>query len=229
MNTAEAKKLRLAELEEERKALLAEVQDDREAYKKLVEERVPVVVKQLIETENQLIEAKRNVFESLRDIVELKASVYGIKDGQQSHTFRSGDHVVEIGYRVNDAWDDTVSTGIAKVNNVIKGFAKDAESHLLVDTILKLLKRDKKGNLNASRVLELKQLADQYNNSELSDGVDIIMKAHAPSRSNWFVSAEQPDDVHGTRPICLSISSAPFPEGYNFDFMSNENTGVNEQ
>lgn len=222
MNTTELKKQRLAQLEEERKALIAEVECDREAYKKLVEERVPEVVKNLIETEQNLVNAKKNVFESLRDIVELKASVYGVKDGQQSHTFRSGDFVVEIGFRVNDAWDDTASTGIAKVNNVIKSFAKDDESKMLVETIMKLLKRDKKGNLNASRVLELKSLADQYNNAELSDGVDIIMKAYKPSRSNWFVTAEQPCSTHGTKPVSLSISSVPFPEDFSFDFMTNE-------
>jgi hypothetical protein len=228
MNTTEEKKQRLADLEAERKALLAEVEGDREAYKRLVEERVPDVVNNLIETENALVNAKKNVFEALRDIVELKASVYGVKDGQQSHTFRSGDYVVEIGFRVNDAWDDTASTGIAKVNNVIKSFAKDVESKMLVDTIMKLLKRDKKGNLNASRVLELKSLADQYNNSELSDGVDIIMKAYKPTRSNWFVTAEQPCVTHGVKPVALSISSVPFPSDFNFEFMSNENQISNE-
>jgi hypothetical protein len=217
----EQKKQRLEELEKERKDLMEDVQSDRVAYKALVEERIPLVVMKLIALEAKLTESKKEVFESLKDIVELKSAVYGVKDGQQSHTFRSGDFVVEIGFRLNDAWDDTASAGIAKVNNVIRDFVKDAESKLLVDTIMKLLKRDKKGNLNASRVLELKQMADEFNNIELSDGVDIIMKSHSSSRSNWFVAAEQPCPTHGTKSIGLSISTVPFPEGFTFDFMSN--------
>lgn len=216
---------RLKKIEAERQELLKKMDQDREAYKQLVADRVPLVVAKLIKIEAQLIEAKAEVFQSFKDIIELKAAVFGVKDNQQSHTFRSGNNVIKIGFRVNDGWDDTATAGIAKVNNFISSLTSDndPDKKKLVSGILKLLKQDKKGNLNPSRILDLQQMAKEYNDPEFTDGVNIIMNAHQPTRSVWFIEAEQPDEVRGTRPIDLSISAVGFPEGFNFDFV-NENT-----
>ena len=222
MNTTADRAKRLQELEQERLELLNQQNQDREAYKKLVEEKVPLVVANLVAVEKQLIAAKAEVFSAFKDIIELKASVFGVKDNQQSHTFRSGDNVVKIGYRINDGWDDSVTSGIEKVQNFIQklGNTDDNEKENMVSAILRLLKADKKGNLNASRVLELQQMAKEFNDAELLDGVSIILDSHQPTRSVWFIEAEQPDEVKGTRPIGLAISSVGFPEGFNFDFLS---------
>jgi len=215
-----ATKERLRELEAERQALLEKENQDRAAYKLLVAERVPGVVQELIDLEEQLIKKKAEVFNAFRDIIELKQEVYGVKGQQQSHTFSSGDYSIELGYRVNSGWDDTVKVGVAKVHEFIESQASDEKSKRLVSAILKLLKPDKQGNLNPSRVLDLKQLSDEWGATELMDAVDIIVKAHQPQKSNWFVVAKQPDEVFGTRPVGLSMSSVDFPEGFSFNFVN---------
>ena len=50
-----------------------------------------------------------------------------------------------------------------------------------------LLKKDKNGNLKASRVLELKKIAKQVGDSEFIDGVKIIEAAYRPNKSSTFI------------------------------------------
>jgi hypothetical protein len=60
---------------------------------------------------------------------------------------------------------------------------------MLVDGITALLKPDRHGNLKASRVLDLQQLAKKHPEPLLVDGVEIIIAGHRPVRSNWFIEA----------------------------------------
>ena len=43
--------------------------------------------------------------------------------------------------------------------------------------MLRLLSKDKQGNLNASRVLQLERMADESDNDQFKEGVKIIKKA----------------------------------------------------
>lgn len=45
-----------------------------------------------------------------------------------------------------------------------------------------MLKEDKNGNLNAKRVLELRQIAMEVNDDELNEAVEIIEKAYNPQK-----------------------------------------------
>lgn len=211
---------RLKEIEAERQQLLAQTQADRDAYKALVEERVPEVVKCLMNLEASLILSKAEAFNAFRDIIQLKQEVYGVKEQQQSHTFTSGDYSIQLGYRVLAGWDDTVNIGVAKVKKFITSQVDDEKTKHLVSGILRLLKTDKQGNLNPARVMEMKQLAEEWGDIELMDGVDIIMKAHKPHKSNWYIEARKPDSLLGSKAIGLSIQSVEFPEGFEFSFVN---------
>ncbi|MGQ2119123.1 DUF3164 family protein, partial [Ornithobacterium rhinotracheale] len=68
------------------------------------------------------------------------------------------------GFRIIDGWDDTVTAGIDKVREFIASLAKDEATGKLVRAVNQLLKKDAKGNLKASRVLELTKLAEDFNN-----------------------------------------------------------------
>lgn len=209
------------------KAKQNQTDQDRQAYKDLVATTVPSAVQRLTEVSTLLIEAKQQTFDYFRGILELKASVYGVdkkdrKNPQQSHTFSTDKHSITIGYRVNDGWDDTVSEGEEKVNSFIASLAQDANSAKLVQTIFKLLKKDQKGNLRASRVLELEQLAQEFNNAEFTDGVKTIRNAYKPVRSCWFIEAYTINEINEKVSIPLSISTVDFPEGFEFDFLSSE-------
>lgn len=195
---------------------------DRTAYKELVEQTVPKAIFKLAIASETLSNAKTEAFQYFEDILKLKAEVFGIKEKQQSHTFSFDGGEVQIGYRITDGWDDTVNAGIAKVEKYISSLAKDNETAALVDMVFNLLKKDAKGNLKGSRVLELQKLTAKFNNEDFTDGVDIISKAYKPVRSVWFVEASLIDENKKKTPIPLSMSSVDFSKGYKFEFYNEQ-------
>ncbi|WP_086984860.1 DUF3164 family protein [Elizabethkingia miricola] len=202
----------------ELKASLAEKEqrkaEDRKAYKESVNEAVPVFIKILKAISRDLSRAKKEIFEGLKFLLDLKAEAFDIKQGQQTHTFSDdkGNSIV-YGFRVIDDWDDTVNAGIDKIKTVIDGLANDENSAKLVNAVNRLLKKDAKGNLKASRVLELERLADDFNDEKFFDAVDIIKKAYKPVRSAFFIEAYETDAQGKKQSISLSITSVDFPEG----------------
>lgn len=196
----------------------AKKENDRQAYKELVEQTVPKAIFKLSLASEMLSNAKTEAFKFFEDILKLKADVYGIKEKQQSHTFSSEGSEITIGYRVTDGWDDSVSAGIAKVEKYISSLAKDDSTAALVDIVFNLLKKDAKGNLKGSRVLELQKLTKKIEDAEFSDGVNIISDAYKPVRSVWFVEASLIKEDASKVPIPLSASSVDFSQGYKFDF-----------
>lgn len=195
---------------------------DREAYKELVKEIVPKAIFKLASASEILSNAKTETFQFFENILKLKASAYGIKEGQQTHTFSTDKGEITIGYRINDGWDDTVNSGIAKVEKYIASLSNSEETAALVDMVFNLLKKDAKGNLKGSRVLELQKLTKKINNEDFTDGVNIISESYKPIRSVWFIDANIIDDNGNKTPIPLSISSVDFSEGYSFNFYNDE-------
>lgn len=206
----------------ELKEALAKVESkkdlDRQAYKELVEQAVPKAIFTLCAASEMISNAKTQAFQFFEDILKLKADVYGIKEKQQSHTFSVKGGEITIGYRVTDGWDDTVSAGIAKVEKYISSLGTDASTTALVEIIFSLLKKDAKGNLKSSRVLELQQLTKKINDEEFTDGVNIISEAYKPIRSVWYIEATIIADDGTRTPIPLSASSVDFSQGYKFNF-----------
>lgn len=218
-NTLDITKLSAAELKAELKRREAAIQEDRKAYKELVNETVPGLIKRLKWISEILQTAKVDTFRGVTDLMELKEKAYGIKDEQRSHTFTTeeGDSIT-LGVRVNDGWDDTVGSGIAKVNKFLESKAKDEDSALLVKTINRLLKKDAKGNLKSSRVVELSNLAEEFDDPEFSDGVRIIRAAYKPVESVHFIEATTKSIEGKDESIPLAISSVKFPEGTELPF-----------
>ncbi len=209
---------------EQLKAALAKIEakkdQDREAYKALVAETVPKAIFKLCKASEIISDAKTETFKFFEDILDLKNKVYGLKEKQQSHTFSTDREEIQIGYRINDGWDDTVTAGIEKVQNYITSLATNEETAALVKIVFNLLKKDAKGNLKGSRVLELQQLTKDFNNEEFTDGVGIIAAAYKPVRSSWFIEASLINEDGSKTSIPLSMSSADFLSGYKFEFFS---------
>ncbi|MFL0104943.1 DUF3164 family protein [Tenacibaculum maritimum] len=219
-------RINLSEISEsELKAALKQKKEarnnDRKAYKDLVKQELPEALQRLKNLSDHISLIKTEVFTGLQALLEMKKEVFGIKDNQQSHTFsiENGDSLT-LGYRVTDGWDDTVNEGIAKVSEFIGSLAKDENSAKLVATINKLLKKDAKGNLKANRVVELQNLADEFDNDSFNDGVEIILKAYKPQKSCYFIDATTIDMQGKKQNIPLSISSVGFKEGANVQFSS---------
>lgn len=198
---------------------------DRSAYKELVEQTVPKAVFKLCAASEILSNAKTEAFKFFEDVLKLKAEVYGIKEKQMTHTFSDNKSEITIGYRINDGWDDTVNAGVAKVEKFISSLAKDKETAALVSIVFNLLKKDAKGNLKGSRVLELQKLTKDFNDEEFTDGVNIIADSYKPVKSVWFIEAALINEDGSKTSIPLSMSSVEFSQGYTFNF----NTDTDDQ
>ncbi|MRJ10468.1 DUF3164 family protein [Ornithobacterium rhinotracheale] len=193
-------------------------EEDRKAYKALVNENIAPIVQDLRAISELLAKAKFTAFDSLKMLLEAKNEAFGVKDSQQSHTFSDDKgNSITYGFRVIDNWDDTVTAGIEKVRDFLQSLAKDDNSANLVKVIQRLLKQDSKGNLKASRVIELTKLAEEINNGEFIDAVNIIRQAYKPQRSAFFIDASFTDAQGKRVSVPLSISAVDFPEGTNVD------------
>ncbi len=202
------------ELQNELKKRQDKQENDRKAYKQMVNEQLPKIMIDIQKSSSLLSATKLKVFESLKTLLDFKMDVYDVRATQQSHTFSDahGNSIV-YGFRTVDKWDDTVNEGISKVNNFIGSLAKDDDTARLVGMINNLLKKDSKGNLKANRVLELIQLADDFDNADFTDGVNIIRKAYKPEKSAYFIEAYYLNAQGKKKTVPLSISAVDFPEG----------------
>lgn len=216
--SADLRKLSLEDLKQEMERRQKAQEESRDTYKALVQETLPKAIYKLSHVSEQLSNAKTEIFKYFESILEIKKDIYGIKEKQQTHTFSTEREEITLGYRVNDGWDDTVNTGIAKVNEYIQSLSKDKETAALVAMIFSLLKKDAKGNLKGNRVLELQKLAKDINNEEFTDGVKIIANAYKPVRSVWFIDASLIKEDGSKVSIPLNISAVDFAEGYKFEY-----------
>jgi hypothetical protein len=175
-----------------KKAKEEEKRQERETYKQLVSETVDVVFPDLFSESKKLAALKQGVYDRFHEALSLKAQIYGAKDEQRSHTFMNvaGTSRIMLGNYVTDDYDDTVEDGITIVKEFLQSLAKDEQSGALVNTILRLLSRDMKGNLKASRVLQLRRTAEELGNERLLEGVRIIEESYLPAVSKQFVRAE---------------------------------------
>lgn len=209
--TPEQLELLKAQIAESEKAKKEKKEKERETYKQLVNNTVPDVFEHLKNVSQYLASAKNKAFADMQTLVDMKYELFKVKETQQSHTFTTDDnrYSIKLGYRIVDGWDDTVNSGVAKVKEYLKSLAKDAETASLVDIILGLLKPDSKGDLKASRVLELRKHAERLKNDDLTDAVDIINKAYKPKRTCSFVEAVWQDENGKEHSLPLSMSSVP--------------------
>lgn len=220
MTAIDISKMSEAELKAALKAKQEQRSTDREAYKNLVDETVPSLLEKIKDLSILLSEVKADIYSAFEDLLKLKFDIYDVKEEQQSHTFTTSKSnlSISIGYNVNDGWDDTVNSGIAKINEYIKSLANDGNKDTIT-IINQLLKRDDKGHLKSSRVLELAALATKLQNPIFSDAVEIIKNSYRPQRSSFFVKAWEVDKAGNKVYFPLSISSVPFPADFDYSFV----------
>lgn len=182
-----------------------------ETFNKMIDEQVSMAIPEIQQVSVDLGVLKRTIFSNFKVLLDMKKDVMKMtKDNQCSHTFttKDGKARIELGCYTLDNYKDTVNDGIALIKEYIKGLAKDKETQSLVDMVLKLLSKDQKGNLKASRVLQLRQIADEINDERFSEGVEIIMDAYAPIQSKQFVRAWVKGENGEWVNIPLSITDA---------------------
>ena len=185
------------------------VKVNRASYKKLASDTVKELFKPLLGLSKHNQNVKKLVFDSFQAVLDMKSEIYGIKEGQQSHTFtdEEGTISIKMGFRVTDAYDDTFSIGMMKVNNYMVRLAGTEGGERIQRIISALMKTDAKGNPKPSRVLELRQYANEEQDEELNDGVHIIEESYKPVKSCQFVEVKYKDADNNWQPLPLSISA----------------------
>ena len=182
-----------------------------DTFNAMIDEQIACTIPELKDISEQLSTVKKIVFENFRALLDMKKDIMKMtKDGQRPHTFTTSDGQsrIELGFYQIDNYRDTVNDGIALVKDYITSLAETDETKALVDMVLKLLSKDQKGNLKASRVLQLRQIAEQINNDRFTEGVEIIMNSYAPIASKQFIRAFIKGEDGEWLPIPLSITDA---------------------
>lgn len=197
--------------EMEKKERMQRRKENREAYARLVDEQISLAIPELQSLSEEMRTVKQAVTENFRTVLQMKADVMELnkEGGQHSHTFTNSDATMRItlGSNTIDAYRDTVEDGIAMVKQYISGLAKDEETRALVSMILKLLAKDKSGQLKASRVIQLRQMAEKVEDERFLEGVRIIEESYQPTETKQFIRAEVKDEETGAwRQIPLSVT-----------------------
>lgn len=177
----------------EAKAKEEQLKKAKDDYRKLVNDTVNTNFERLTETSEILKNCKHLALEDFKTIIDMKSELFKVKDNQQSHSFINEDGTVRIivGNYINDGYRDTVNEGISMVRECIADLAKDEESQVLVDAIMNLLAKDKSGNLNAKKVVQLVNVADKVKNPKFREGVNIIREAYTPTVSKRYIRCER--------------------------------------
>lgn len=179
--------------EKEKKRREEERREQRRQYAGMVDDEISVTIPQLRELSEQIKLVKETIFGNFEAILRMKSEMTGVaSDGQNSHTFTNSDSTLRVILGVNtiDGYRDTVEDGIAMVKAYIESLAKDETSKALVNAVLRLLSRDQSGNIKASRVLQLRKMAEETGNERFIEGVQIIEESYQPTATKKYIRAE---------------------------------------
>lgn len=195
-----------------KKAAEEKAKADREQYKQLVDEEIERSIPVLQSISEQIKDSKQAVLDNFKTILEMKGEIFKtkVKDDQRSHTFTNseGNKRITLGVYVTDGYRDTVKEGIDMVEDYISGLANDEKTQALVSMVLRLLARDAKGTLKASRIIQLRKIADEMGAEEMLQGVKIIEEAYQPAVSKQFIRAEVKTEGGMWNPIPLGMTES---------------------
>lgn len=208
MTVEEERQFEAFKLAKAKKEAEARKKADRQAYADLVDDAIEQAMPILVELSEDIARLKGRVLEQFRDALEVKVSIFGVRVDQRSHTFTNsaGTGRVILGHCVVDDYRDTVNEGIAMVEEYLKSLARDKDSEALVGAVLRLMSRDNKGTLKASRVLQLRKMAEESGDERFMEGVRVIEESYAPGTSKSFIRAERKDKNGKWRPIPLGMT-----------------------
>ncbi len=193
MTAEERQEFEAYRAEKQKKEAVAQRKQQRENYASMVDDELRATLPVLQELSEQIKTVKNTVFGNFDAILKMKSEVLGLtKDDQRSHTFTTSDSKLRLTLGVNtiDGYRDTVEDGIAMVKAYIESLAKDETSKALVNAVLRLLSRDQSGNIKASRVLQLRKMAEETGNERFIEGVQIIEESYQPTATKKYIRAE---------------------------------------
>ncbi len=211
MSAEEAAQYEAFKAQQVKKEAAEKAKRDRQTYSQMVDEEIEKIIPVLTALSGDIKDTKATVLSNFDSILTMKSEVLRLtKDDQKSHTFTNtaGNKRITIGRYVTDGWKDTVEDGITIVKESALSLIKDNDTKALVNQILRLIARDKTGNLKAAKVLELRKMAEELHNDRMNEGITIIEEAYLPSLSKTFVRAEYKNENSAWINIPLGMTEA---------------------
>lgn len=199
--------------EKQKKEAAEKAKQARETYKEMVDEAISDSMNALSPLSGEIARIKAEVMARFREALSLKGELFEVATDQRSHTFTNSTSTarIHLGVYVTDGYRDTVNEGIGMVKEYIEGLAKDDASRALVKAVLRLLSRDQAGNLKASRVLQLRKMAEDSGDDRFMEGVKIIEESYQPNISKQYIRAEVKDPVTGAwKSVPLGMTEAEY-------------------
>ena len=209
MTAEERKDYEAFKAERERRRAAEQRKEQRRQYADMVDDEIATTIPQLRCLSEQIKLVKETIFGNFEAILRMKTEITGVaRNDQTSHTFTNSDGTLRVVLGVNtiDGYRDTVEDGIAMVKGYIESLAKDDATKALVNAVLRLLSRDGQGNIKASRVLQLRKMAEDSGDERFLEGVRIIEEAYQPTVSKKFIRAQYKDDKGAWRYIPLGMT-----------------------
>ncbi|MBD5337697.1 MAG: DUF3164 family protein [Bacteroides sp.] len=197
MSAEERREYEAFKAEREKKRREEERRQQRQAYAELVDCEIAAAIPLLRQVSETLKKVKDAIFGNFQTILKMKAEILGTaRDDQYSHTFTNSDSSLRIilGANCIDGYRDTVEDGVAMVKSYIESLAKDEATKALVNAVLRLLSRDGQGNIKASRVLQLRKMAEDSGDERFLEGVRIIEESYQPTISKKYIRAQYKND-----------------------------------
>lgn len=212
MTDAEFQEFQAYRAEKARKEAEQRRKQLREDYARMVDEEIEAAMPELQSVSQDIKTIKGKVIDNFQAVIGIKRELLQMKDQDmpRSHTFTNsaGDKKIILGNYVTDGYRDTVEEGIAKVREYIESLASDEKSKALVGMVMRLLSRDSKGTLKASRIVQLRKIADETGAPEFMEGVRIIEESYQPAVSKTFVRAEYKDEKGIWRQVPLGMTES---------------------
>ena len=199
---------------QERRRAEEKAREMREQYRAMVDEEIESAIPELLAISGDIRTVKGRVLDNFRAVLDMKREMFrlakGTESDNRSHTFTNsaGDKRVTIGVYVTDGYLDTAEEGIAMIREYIGSLATDEKSRALVDMVLRLLAKDNKGTLKASRIIQLRRIAESSGDRRFIDGVRIIEDAYSPAVSRTYIRAEYKDGNGVWRCIPLGMTES---------------------
>lgn len=210
MTAEQAEAFAAFQKQQEKERIAKQRKENRDTYAALVDDEIAAALPELRDLSEQIKAVKAKVFENFKEVLKMKSEVMQLTtDTQRSHTFTHSDGSMRLTLGVNtiDGYRDTVEDGIAMVRQYIESLATDEKSKMLVNSVLRLLSRDQKGTLKASRVLQLRKMAEETGDDTFIEGVRIIEESYLPTTTKAYIKAEFKDDG-GWHIVPLSVTDA---------------------
>lgn len=216
MTDAERQEWEAFKAEKAKKEAAEQRKQQREQYAQLVDEELEQAIPELRCLSEQIKAVKDAIFGNFKTVLDMKAEIIGLKEGGQfSHTFTNSESTLRLTLGVNtvDGYRDTVEDGIAMVKSYIQSLATDDKTQALVGALLRLLSKDGQGNLKASRVLQLRKMADESGDERFLEGVKIIEESYQPTETRRYIRAQWRDPgTNSWRNIPLGITDVDLEE-----------------